>query len=102
MKKVKLGSQGAVVSRIGLGCMGMSQFYGERDDRESAATILRALDLGVNFIDTADVYGVGHNEQLVGSPFESGAARCFLRQSSAMSERKKIPPGWRSAGGRNT
>lgn len=78
MKKVKLGSQGAVVSRIGLGCMGMSQFYGERDDRESAATILRALDLGVNFIDTADVYGVGHNEQLVGSTIRERRGEVFL------------------------
>jgi aryl-alcohol dehydrogenase-like predicted oxidoreductase len=54
VKKAKLGSQGAVVSRIGLGCMGMSEFYGKRNDIQSAATILRALDLGLNFLDTAD------------------------------------------------
>jgi aryl-alcohol dehydrogenase-like predicted oxidoreductase len=78
MKKVKLGSQGAIVSRMGLGCMGMSQFYGERDDRESAATILRALDLGVNFIDTADVYGVGHNEQLIGRAIRERRDEVFL------------------------
>ena len=57
MESVKLGSQGAVVSRMGLGCMGMSEFYGTRDDAESAATILRSLDLGMTFLDTADMYG---------------------------------------------
>ena len=57
MRKVKLGSEGATVSRMGLGCMGMSEFYGERNDQESTATILRALDLGVNFLDTAGSWG---------------------------------------------
>ena len=70
MQKVKLGSQGAIVSHMGLGCMGMSEFYGERNDEESAATILRALDLGINFLDTADVYGFGDNEACSGNSAE--------------------------------
>ena len=62
----RLGSQGLTVSEIGLGCMGMSEFYGTGDEDESIATIHRALDLGVNFIDTADMYGPFTNEKLVG------------------------------------
>ena len=66
MKTRKLGKQGPVVSTLGLGCMGMSEFYGPSDEAESIATIHRALSLGVNFLDTADMYGVGKNEELVG------------------------------------
>lgn len=66
MQTRKLGRQGLEVSALGLGCMGMSDFYGSRDEAESLATIDRALDLGVTFLDTADMYGVGANEELVG------------------------------------
>jgi len=66
MRKRTLGKQGLVVSELGLGCMGMSEFYGPRDDTESLATIARALELGVTFFDTADMYGPFINEELVG------------------------------------
>jgi len=66
MKTRELGRSGLKVSALGLGCMGMSEFYGPRDDNESTATIHRALDLGMNFLDTADIYGPYTNEELVG------------------------------------
>jgi aryl-alcohol dehydrogenase-like predicted oxidoreductase len=66
MQTRTLGRSGPTVSALGLGCMGMSEFYGASDDEQSIATIRRALDLGVNFLDTSDVYGPHTNEQLVG------------------------------------
>ena len=66
MRYRKLDNSSFTVSAIGLGCMGMSEFYGPRNEEESVATIHLAVDLGVNFLDTADMYGTGHNEELVG------------------------------------
>lgn len=66
MKKRTLGANGPEVSTIGLGCMAMSEFYGKSDDTVSKKVILRALELGITMLDTADTYGLGHNETLIG------------------------------------
>lgn len=66
MVRMALGKSELMVSRMGLGCMGMSEFYGPGDEAESIRTIHRAFELGINFLDTADIYGVGRNEELVG------------------------------------
>lgn len=78
MKTRKLGNQGLVVSELGLGCMGMSDFYGARDDQESIETIHRALDLGVTMLDTADMYGPFTNERLVGRAIRDRRDRVII------------------------
>ena len=78
MQQRPLGTQGLTVSALGLGCMGMSEFYGAADEAESVATIRRALDLGVNFLDTADIYGPFTNEVLVGKAIRDRRDRVVL------------------------
>ena len=78
MENRKLGSQGLLASAIGLGCMGMSDFYGKRDDAESLKTLQHALDTGINFWDTADMYGPYTNEALVGKAMKGKRAQVTL------------------------
>ncbi len=78
MKYRALGKKGPRVSALGLGCMGMSDFYGSHDDDASVRVLHRALDLGVNFFDTADVYGIGKNEELVGRAFRDQRDKVFI------------------------
>jgi aryl-alcohol dehydrogenase-like predicted oxidoreductase len=78
METRRLGTQGLEVSALGLGCMGMSEFYGTTDEGEAIATIHRALELGIDFLDTADMYGSGANEQLVGKAIADRRDRVVL------------------------
>ena len=78
MKTPKLGNNGPEISAIGLGCMGMSEFYGPRDEAESLATIDRALDLGINLLDTSDIYGPHTNEILVGKALKGRRNKFFV------------------------
>jgi aryl-alcohol dehydrogenase-like predicted oxidoreductase len=89
MRKRTLGPNGPEVSAIGLGCMGMSAFYGSHDDEESTRTIHRALELGCNFLDTSDMYGPHTNEELVGRAIAGSRDEVFLATKFGI----KITPG---------
>ena len=94
-----LGKNGPLVSALGLGCMGMSEFYGPREDRESTATIHRSIDLGVTFLDTADIYGHGDNEILVGQAIRGMREKVFLATKFGI-VRDRANPAVRGLNGR--
>ena len=78
MQTRELGRSGLFVSGLGLGCMGMSDFYGASEEAEFIATIHRAIELGVTFLDTADIYGMGRNEELVGKAIKDRRGEVVL------------------------
>ena len=98
MEQRKLGSQGLTVSAVGLGCMGMSEFYGAADERESVATIHRAVDLGITFLDTADMYGPFRNEELLGRALQGRRDRVVL--ATKFGNERRADGSWVGINGR--
>ncbi|NUN65260.1 aldo/keto reductase [Pseudanabaena biceps] len=98
MKTRKLGNQGLEVSELGLGCMGMSEFYGSGDEQEAIATIHHALDLGVTFLDTADMYGPFTNEKLVGRAIKDRRDRVIL--ATKFGNVRSVEGGWLGINGK--
>jgi aryl-alcohol dehydrogenase-like predicted oxidoreductase len=98
MQTRHLGKSGPMVSALGLGCMGMSEFYGPGDETESVATIHRAIELGITFLDTADIYGIGDNEELVGKAIRGIRDQVFLATKFGI-VRSKSDPALRGVNG---
>src|SRR5271154_3471579 len=97
MERGKFGNSDLMVSAVGLGCYGMSGVYGPADDAESIATIRRALDLGVNFLDTSASYGQGHNHRLIGEAIR-GLRQKVIIHSKSGSPREGRPAAVRGGG----
>lgn len=94
LARVRLGRQGALVGCQGLGCMGMSEFYGQTDGREAWATLERALELGVNLLDTADMYGVGANERFLGGFVRAHRDRVVIGTKFGYVRTPERPDDW--------
>ncbi|MBY0502232.1 MAG: aldo/keto reductase [Alphaproteobacteria bacterium] len=91
MRKQQLSANGPIVSALGLGCMGMSEFYGPIDEMEAVKTLERAVELGVTHFDTADIYGFGHNEELLGKTLKSHRNQLFIATKFGVIRDKNDP-----------